>query len=207
MVADCYAAGQRHFGENYVQELIEKGADATLRARCPDIRWHLIGHLQSNKVNKVLATPGLYMIESIDSRKLASTVNAAWARLRQPDAAEALRVLVQINTSGEAAKSGCEPDEVVELCRFVRDECANLRFAGLMTIGKYGHDYATGPNMDLVRMMECHGRVCGELALDADAVAVSMGMSSDFERAIAMGSSMVRVGTSIFGYRPKKEEV
>lgn len=187
-----------------MQELIEKGADPTIHARCPDIRWHLIGHLQSNKVNKVLATPGLHMIESIDSVRLARTVNAAWSRLRRPDA-ESLRVLVQVNTSGEGAKSGCAPPDVVELCRFVRDECADLQLAGLMTIGKYGHDYETGPNMDLVRMMECHGRVCGELALDEATVEVSMGMSADYERAIALGSSMVRVGTSIFGYRPPKE--
>lgn len=204
LVADCYAAGQRHFGENYVQELCDKGADPLIVGACPDIRWHLIGHLQTNKVNKVLATPGLYMIESIDSERLATAVSAAWLRLHGGAAVEPLRVLVQVNTSGEEAKSGCAPADAVRLCRHVRDQCAGLRFEGLMTIGAYGHDYAAGPNLDLVRLMELHGRVCEELAANADEVQVSMGMSADYEHAIGLGSSMVRVGTSIFGYRPPK---
>lgn len=81
-------------------------------------------------------------------------------------------------------KSGIEPSEVIGLYEHIIKSCANLQLEGLMTIGKYGHDYSTGPNMDLVRLMECHANVCDTLKLSPATVQVSMGMSNDFDRAV-----------------------
>lgn len=117
-VIEAYKAGQRHFGENYVQELVEKSTHPEILSQCPDIKWHLIGHLQSNKINKVryaeirlsqckqhldfqvLKLPNLHMIQTVDSEKLANSLDAAWSKL-QPTPSDPLRVLIQINTSGE----------------------------------------------------------------------------------------------------------
>ncbi|KAG4077222.1 hypothetical protein HA402_005277 [Bradysia odoriphaga] len=203
-ILEAYETGQRDFGENYVNELKEKGANPTILENCKDIRWHFIGHLQSSNVNKVLKTPGIYMIETIDSEKLATTVNNSWEKITKPNK-EPLKVLVQVNTSSEDAKSGVDPSNVVPLCKYIRDTCTNLRLEGLMTIGKFGHDYTTGPNPDFISLMKCHSDVCQAFGLNEADVEVSMGMSDDFDEAIKMGSTIVRVGSSIFGYRQKKE--
>lgn len=203
MIIDAYSTGQRHFGENYVQELIEKGANPEIQTQCPDIRWHFIGHLQKNKINKVLNTPNLYMIETVDSQKIADSLNSAWEKIQKENKLP-LRVLVQINTSGEEEKNGIPPSETVSLYKYISENLKNLKLEGLMTIGRFGHDYSTGPNPDFITMMECHKKVCDELNLDPSSVEVSMGMSDDFDKAIEMGSTIVRVGSSIFGYRAKK---
>ncbi|XP_055907294.1 pyridoxal phosphate homeostasis protein [Eupeodes corollae] len=203
MIIDAYSIGQRHFGENYVQELIEKGANEQILTQCPDICWHFIGHLQKNKINKVLNTPNLYMIETVDSQKIAESLNSAWERI-QKENKQPLRVLVQVNTSGEEEKNGVTPSEAIGLYKHISENLKNLQVDGLMTIGKFGHDYATGPNPDFITLMECHRKVCEELKLDPSAVEVSMGMSDDFDKAIEMGSTIVRVGSSIFGHRAKK---
>lgn len=96
----AYEAGQKHFGENYVNELLEKGHDTDLLEKCKDIRWHFIGHLQSNKINKVLGVPNLYLVETLHSKKLASGLNNAWPKFRKTENS-LLRVMVQVNTSGE----------------------------------------------------------------------------------------------------------
>lgn len=98
LIIEAYEAGQKHFGENYVNELIEKANHPDILTR--DIRWHFIGHLQRNKVNKLLAIPNLYMVETVDTEKLASALDKAWQKLRKQDNLK-LNVLVQINTSGE----------------------------------------------------------------------------------------------------------
>lgn len=85
-------------------------------------------------------------------------------------------------------KSGVEPEAVIGLYEHIIKSCANLKLEGLMTIGKYGHDYSTGPNMDLVRMMELHAQVCDSLKLAPEDVQVSMGMSNDFDRAVSWTS-------------------
>lgn len=203
MIIDAYSIGQRHFGENYVQELMEKGANPDLLTQCPDIRWHFIGHLQKNKINKVLNTPNLYMIETVDSQKIANSLNSAWERI-QKENKEPLKVLVQINTSGEEEKNGVPPSEAVNLFKHIFENLKSLKVEGLMTIGKLGHDYSTGPNPDFITLMECHRNVCNELNLSPSSVEVSMGMSDDFDKAIEMGSTIVRVGSSIFGHREKK---
>jgi uncharacterized pyridoxal phosphate-containing UPF0001 family protein len=131
-VEDVYGAGHRHFGENYVQELVEKAP------RLPsDIRWHFIGQLQSNKAKVLVSSvPNLWAVESVDSIKLAGLLNKA---AEAAGRSEPLRVFVQVNTSAEAQKGGVAPgEETVALARYVVQSCPSLRLVGLMTIGRLG---------------------------------------------------------------------
>jgi pyridoxal phosphate enzyme (YggS family) len=189
-VAEAYAAGQRDFGENYVQELLDKAP--TLPA---DIRWHFIGHLQSNKAKALVeGVPNLSMVETVDSVKLAGKLDAAVAGAgRAP-----LAVLLQVNTSGEESKHGVGPEEVGDLARQVAASCPHLQVAGLMTIGQ--PDYSSRPE-NFTSLVECRRRVAAALGVPEASLELSMGMSGDFEQAIEMGSSNVRVGSTIFGAR------
>jgi PLP dependent protein len=121
-----------------------------------------------------------------------------------------LNVHVQVNTSGEDSKSGCAPGaDTVELCRLIVEKCPNLHLLGLMTIGAIARSVATTPeneNEDFDCLRGQRDLVAQELKLEADKLELSMGMSEDFEGAIAMGSSEVRVGSTIFGIRPPKSE-
>lgn len=99
-VIEAYNAGQKHFGENYVNELVEKSNDSKILAQCKDIRWHYIGHLQRNKINKVLSVKNLFIIETVDSEKLASALDAGWMKLSKNDDSK-LKIMVQVNTSNE----------------------------------------------------------------------------------------------------------
>ncbi|KAH0623186.1 hypothetical protein JD844_031231 [Phrynosoma platyrhinos] len=101
MVIEAYNHGQRSFGENYVQELLEKASDSRILSSCPDIKWHFIGHLQKNNVNKLIGVPNLFMLETVDSLKLADRVNASW---QKKGSLEKLKIMVQVNTSGEDSK-------------------------------------------------------------------------------------------------------
>lgn len=197
-ILEAYNAGQRHFGENYVQELLEKGHDPEIAAQCPDLKWHFIGHLQSNKVAKVVQVPRLEYVETIHDEKLATQVNNAWAK-SHPD--RKLKVFVQINTSGEENKHGATPELAEALVTHVIHACPSLEFVGLMTIGKYGYDMAQGPNPDFLELVKCKADICKKLSLDEKSVELSMGMSTDYEHAIELGSTNVRVGSSIFGER------
>ncbi|KKK19715.1 hypothetical protein ARAM_005417 [Aspergillus rambellii] len=202
-----------HFGENYLQELQEKA-----RVLPPSIKWHFIGGLQSNKcVSLARDTRALWAVESVDSARKAALLNKGWeARKRGLDGSgeERLRVYVQVNTSGEASKAGVAPgEEVVGLCRFVREHCPALRLQGLMTIGAIARSKATATpgneNADFVCLREARERVVRRLGLEAEAeleLELSMGMSGDFEGAIALGSDQVRVGTTIFGDRLPKDQ-
>ncbi|KAK2182899.1 hypothetical protein NP493_331g05041 [Ridgeia piscesae] len=206
LVAEVYKNGQRHFGENYVNELEEKSKDPQILAECPDIRWHFIGHLQKNKVNKVLRSlfsdvTNLFLIETIDSIKLASVVNSHWQKL---DKTDTLNVMVQVNTSQEDSKHGCQPADAASVVRHILDNCPKLKFVGLMTIGAFDHDLSQGPNPDFQCLLKCRAKVCEQLHLAADQVELSMGMSHDFEHAIHVGSTNVRVGSTIFGARAYK---
>ncbi|EDW59277.1 pyridoxal phosphate homeostasis protein [Drosophila virilis] len=202
-VIAAYKAGQRHFGENYVQELVEKSQHPDILAQCPDIKWHLIGHLQSNKINHVLKLPNLHMVQTVDSEKLANKIDAAWAKL-QPTPSEPLRVLVQINTSGEDVKSGIDASAAPSLFKYISANLKHLQPVGIMTIGAYGFDYSNGPNPDFVALMQAHRAICEANDMPPDALQVSMGMSNDYDKAIEMGSTIVRVGTAIFGHRAAK---
>ena len=196
-----------HFGENYVQELLDK---AQLLPR--SIRWHMIGGLQSNKC-KALAeqVPNLWCVSSVDSTKKANELEKGRRALLDKDSeAEKLRVMVQVNTSGEEAKSGVEPADALELCRHVVDKCPHLQLTGLMTIGAIARSQATAAagseNEDFVALRDVRDNVASGLGWDQAKLELSMGMSADFEGAIALGSDEVRVGSDIFGERPQKKD-
>lgn len=204
LIIEAYEAGQRHFGENYVNELIEKGNHPNILEKCKEIRWHFIGHLQRNKVNKVLSIPNLHIIETIDNEKLATALHNSWPKFRKQDNSK-LKVMIQVNTSNEEEKSGCEVANVCPFVKHVIDNCQNLEFVGLMTIGMFGYDLTNGPNPDFLCLKECRNKVSEELNIDLTKIELSMGMSNDFEHAIEQGSTNVRVGSAIFGERPKKD--
>ncbi|XP_037091873.1 pyridoxal phosphate homeostasis protein-like [Pollicipes pollicipes] len=199
-IIEAYHAGQRVFGENYVNELVEKAMDPKLLELCPDIRWHFIGRLQRNKVSKVARLAALSMVETLDSPRLADALNAA----REKADLDPLGVMVQVNTSGEQSKGGVQAVEVASLVRHVQQQCPALVLTGLMTIGAYNHDMAIGPNPDFERLLRCREEVCKELDLSPRHMELSMGMSADYEHAILVGSTNVRVGSEIFGVRQYK---
>ncbi|KAK7109787.1 pyridoxal phosphate homeostasis protein-like [Littorina saxatilis] len=198
MIIEAYACGQRHFGENYVQELADKSIDPEIREKCKDIQWHFIGHLQRNKVNKVTGSPGLYMVETVDSEKIAQALNNSWGK---QSASEPLAVMLQVNTSGEENKSGADPKEADKMAFFIRDKCPHLRLAGLMTIGSVQSSTSEGPNPDFQCLSECRKMVASALGVEEQDLELSMGMSQDYERAVEAGSTNVRVGSTIFGAR------
>lgn len=190
MIRAAYDAGHRHFGENYVQELVEKAPQMP-----DDVRWHFIGRMQSNKVGALVrGCPNLACIETVTSVKLARAINKA-----VQGEARRLKVMCQVNTSGEASKGGAEPADCVALCRFIAEECAALDLAGLMTIG--APDYSGCRTEDFDTLHQCCHDVAAALGLPAADLELSMGMSTDFERAILRGSNSVRVGSTIFGAR------
>lgn len=181
----AYAAGQRHFGESYAQELAEK---AEALADLPDLVWHAIGRLQRNKAK--VAARFAAAVHSVDREELAVELDRRAAALGRT-----LEVLVEVNVGGEATKGGCAPDELGPLLEAVR-RCQQLRPTGLMTIAPYLEDPAeVRPYFATLRALrDAHG---GAAALPE----LSMGMSHDFEAAIAEGATLVRVGTAIFGPR------
>ncbi|PON41201.1 Proline synthase co-transcribed protein [Parasponia andersonii] len=190
LIRQVYDAGHRCFGENYVQEILEKAPQLP-----EDIEWHFVGHLQSNKVKSLLAgVPNISVVEGVHNEKVANHLDNAVSSLgRNP-----LKVLVQVNTSGEASKSGVDPFGVVELAKHVKLNCPNLLFSGLMTIGM--PDYTSTPENFWI-LSNCKIEVCKALGLTKEQCELSMGMSGDFEQAIEMGSTNVRIGSTIFGPR------
>ncbi|XP_024926472.3 uncharacterized protein LOC107432660 isoform X1 [Ziziphus jujuba] len=191
LIRQVYDAGHRRFGENYVQEIVNKAPQQLPE----DVEWHFVGHLQSNKVKSLLAgVPNLAMVEGVDNEKIANHLDRAVSSLgRNP-----LKVLVQVNTSGEASKSGIDPSGCLQLAKHVQLHCPNLVFSGLMTIGM--PDYTSTPK-NFKTLSDCRTEVCKALALQEEQYELSMGMSGDFEQAIEMGSTSVRVGSTIFGPR------
>lgn len=181
------AAGQRAFGENYVQEGCAKAAELAPLG----LAWHFIGPLQSNKTRPV--AEAFDWVHSVDRLKIAERLSA-----QRPAAREPLAVCLQVNVSGEATKSGCAPADAPALAHAVA-ALPNLRLRGLMCIPEPSDDAAAqrAPFRELRALYE---RLQGEgLALDT----LSMGMSHDLEAAIAEGATLVRVGTAIFGEREK----
>lgn len=203
------AIQQVHFGENYFQELLEKS-----RVLPRGIKWHFIGGLQSNKCASLARdVRGLWAVESVDTEKKAKLLDKGWGErditsLSAEEQQQKLRVYVQVNTSGEEAKSGVEPAATPALCRYIREQCPRLKLQGLMTIGAIARSKeSANENADFVSLIETREAVIKSLGLteqEADDFELSMGMSSDFEGAIALGSDQVRVGTTIFGERPPK---
>ncbi|XP_034697133.1 pyridoxal phosphate homeostasis protein-like [Vitis riparia] len=196
LIREVYDSGHRCFGENYVQEIIEKAPQLP-----EDIEWHFIGNLQSNKVKPLLSgVPNLAVVETVDDEKIADRLDRMVATIgRKP-----LKVMVQVNTSGEESKSGVDPAACVELVKHVALGCPNLEFGGLMTIGML--DYTSTPE-NFKTLANCRSEVCKSLGITEEQCELSMGMSGDFELAIEMGSTNVRIGSTIFGAReyPKKQ--
>ncbi len=189
-VEEAYGAGQRAFGESYVQEALDKmGA----LARLP-IEWHLIGPLQSNKTRAVAER--FQWVHTVDREKIARRLSE-----QRPQAMPPLDVLVQVNASGEASKSGVAPRDCVALAKAVA-ALPRLRLRGLMSIPEPTHDERLqrarfGEVRELYQSLKRAG-----LALDT----LSMGMTADMQAAIAQGSTMVRIGTAIFGARLKVKD-
>jgi len=191
-VREAWAAGQREFGENKVQEGLQKIAETT---DTPS-RWHLIGHLQSNKAKKAAVAFGC--IQSVDSVDLLERLDAA-AAARLPESAP-LEVLVQVDFAGEATKFGAEPDEAARIVRAALD-ARGLRLSGLMLLPPWSEDpERTRPWFARVR--DFRDRLIAEGVPAAALQQLSMGMSHDYEAAVEEGSTIVRVGTAIFGRRP-----
>ncbi|PZP32042.1 MAG: YggS family pyridoxal phosphate-dependent enzyme [Roseateles depolymerans] len=187
-VREAFAAGARAFGENYVQEGLDKIAElADLRQQ---IEWHLIGPLQSNKTRPVAAQ--FDWVHSVDRLKIAQRLSE-----QRPAELPPLQVCLQVNISGEASKSGCLPADLPDLARAVA-ALPRLRLRGLMAIPEPAADPATQrlPHRALARLL-AELNATQDLSLDI----LSMGMSADLEAAIAEGSTLVRVGTAIFGRR------
>ena len=185
-VRAAFAAGERRFGENYVQEGLDKIAElADLRAQ---IEWHLIGPLQSNKTRAVAA--GFDWVHSVDRLKIAERLSE-----QRPAGLAPLQICLQVNISGEASKSGIAASEVPALAAAVA-RLPRLRLRGLMAIPEPAPDFESQriPHRALASLMRS---LPPELALDT----LSMGMSADMAAAIAEGATMVRVGSAIFGQR------
>lgn len=182
------AAGHTAFGENYVQEALAKQAAIGQ----PGIEWHLIGPLQSNKA--ALAAQHFDWVQSLDRPKLVPLLASARGSDRPP-----LNVLIQVDIDNEASKSGCRPDEVAALAAAVAAH-AELRLRGLMAI-PFPHQDVASRRPAFARLRQLFDALRAEHpGIDT----LSMGMSDDFELAIAEGATLVRVGTALFGPRPLK---
>ncbi|MDW5378717.1 YggS family pyridoxal phosphate-dependent enzyme [Halomonas sp. HP20-15] len=188
LIRQAYRAGQRDFGENYLQEALDKQAEL---ADLDAIVWHFIGPLQSNKTRAV--AEHFNWVHSIERAKTARRLSE-----QRPAALGPLNVCLQVNVSGEASKSGVSPDELETLAREVAG-LPNLRLRGLMTIPApaEGLDAQRRPLAELRRLKERLDAQLPELALDT----LSMGMSDDLEAAVLEGATLVRLGTAIFGAR------
>uniref|UniRef100_A0A1I7YMU5 Pyridoxal phosphate homeostasis protein n=1 Tax=Steinernema glaseri TaxID=37863 RepID=A0A1I7YMU5_9BILA len=193
MIKDLYDAGHRHFGENYVQELEQKAAE--LAEPCPDIRWHYIGTVQTNKIPKLVAIENLYCVEGLSSMKHCSTFQNEVAKRGR-----SLRVLVQMNSSEEEQKGGGNSAECIEMANYVSSECPNLQFTGFMTIGSFDRD-PNEFNPDFDALYQLRDKWCEQAGKPVADYSLSMGMSNDFVQAIKQGSTEVRVGSSLFGAR------
>jgi len=178
-IRDAYALGLRDFGENYVQEFEGKFPDV---ADLAGARFHLIGHLQSNKARK--ATELFQTIQTVDSSKLAHRLDEAGKRLE---------IMLEVKLSAEAAKTGASPEELAPVIESVRSS-ANLKLTGLMTMPPWSED---------PEVSRPYFRKLRELAEQFGLTDLSMGMSHDLEAAIEEGATHVRVGTALFGKRKK----
>lgn len=186
VVTQAYAAGQRAFGENYIQEAVEKIS----HLRHLPLEWHCIGPIQSNKTR--LVAEHFDWVQTLDRLKIAQRLSEQRPAGRPP-----LQVCIQVNVDGGASKSGVSPGEALALARSVA-ALPGLRLRGIMSIPE--------PAPDFVAACALFARVKAVFdALNAEGLALdtlSMGMSADMEAAIQSGSTMVRVGTAIFGGRP-----
>ena len=179
-ILKVYSLGIRDFGENYVQELVLK-----MDTLPKDIRWHMIGHLQTNKVKEIVKR-NIYMIESVDSIKLAKEINKEAIKNNK-----IVNVLVEVNIANDINKTGCQLEELDNLIKEVRN-LSNLNLKGLMTIA---------PNIEDDNEIRKSFKKMQELKNKYELELLSMGMSSDYKIALEIGTNIVRIGTKIFGER------
>jgi len=189
LIRHAIAAGVRSFGENKVQEaegkIAEVGRDAA--------EWHLIGHLQSNKVRKAIQL--FDVIQSVDSTELAARLE----RICNEDGRSQLSVFIQVDLAGETTKSGVAEDDLPKLVSYLR-KCERLKLAGLMIIPPFFDDpESSRPYFQSLRVLR--DRMTAEGAFTDGRGELSMGMSHDFEVAIEEGATIVRIGTAVFGER------
>lgn len=189
MVYNAMLSGINSFGENYVQELVEK-YNYFKNNNLNQPEWHFIGHLQTNKVKYIV--PFVDLIHSVDSIRLAEEINK---RARANNKIQ--NILLQINTSGEFSKSGCEPDEAVNICKEIL-YFDNLKLLGLMTIGTFTDD-ETQQRKEFAILRNKLNEINNQLNLNLKEL--SMGMTNDYAIAIEEGSTIIRIGTAFFGYR------
>lgn len=186
-VRDAFNAGQKLFGENYVQEALDKiEALSDIRSQ---IEWHLIGPLQSNKTRPV--AEAFDWVHTVDRLKIAQRLSE-----QRPDSLPPLQVCVQVNTSGEDSKNGCAPEEALALAQAVA-KLPRLKLRGIMALPAPSPDPAV--QHEALKQVRTHFAQWQAAGLDVDTV--SMGMSNDLEAAVQEGATMVRIGTAIFGHR------
>ncbi len=176
----AYNFGLRDFGENYVQELVEK-----MEILPSDIRWHMIGHLQKNKV-KYVVDERIVLIHSVDSISLVKEINK-WAVKKNL----VVNILLEVNVSFEKSKYGFKYDEVVDIIDQIKN-FKNVKVLGLMTIL---------PNINDQNILSSYFRKLHKLAKKLNLKELSMGMTNDYDIAIKEGSTIIRIGTGIFGFR------
>ena len=181
-IAEARATGQRAFGENYVQEAIEK------MTAVPELEWHLIGPLQSNKTRVVAEL--FQWVQTLDREKIAKRLSE-----QRPGGLPALNVLIQVNASGEKTKSGVPLHEAEALAKAVA-ALPRLRLRGLMAIPEPG-----APRQRYAEVRALYDELKAKFGFDT----LSMGMSDDLELAVAEGATMVRIGTAIFGARRREK--
>ncbi len=203
LIRQAYEAGQRDFGENYVQEIVQKSEELS---DLSELRFHLIGHLQRNKARQIAGL--VSAVDTVDSERLARELGKRAAGRPVPSTRRLecaggsdgrLPVLVEVNVGGEAAKSGCTEEELPTVLAAIDDEPA-LRLVGLMTVPPRT-DSPEGARSYFERLRELQEVHGGATRLPE----LSMGMSADADVAIACGATQVRIGTAIFGERPPKD--
>jgi PLP dependent protein len=192
-ILEAYASGQRLFGENRVQEFADKFPRL---ASLTDAQFHMIGHLQSNKTAK--AAEIFHAVDSIDSAKLAQRLHDSAQKL-----GKTLDVLIEINVGGEEAKSGLAPDSPeIDAILSQAPQWTNLHIRGLMTVPPFTDD-PDGARPYFRKLGDLRDQLAKRNFAAVTLDTLSMGMSHDFEVAIEEGSTCVRIGTAIFGVRPK----
>ena len=202
-IQHLYNHGVRHFGENYVQELITKANDLP-----KDIKWHFIGGLQLSKCKDLAKKiPNLYSVEAMDNLSKCQKLNTA----RESIDGEIINIYLQINTSKERQKSGflvnnddndgISKGELYDTINYLLTSATKSNLKGLMTIGSFTNSISDEDNPDFTQMVQLKSILDERFLIDLE---LSMGMSNDFEQAIKQGSTCVRVGSSIFGTRPVK---
>jgi pyridoxal phosphate enzyme (YggS family) len=188
-IAEALEAGQVAFGENYVQEGVDKVQYFTEHYSDKDIEWHFIGPIQSNKTRPI--AENFAWVHSVDRAKIAQRLND-----QRPEGTAPLNVLIQVNTSGEASKSGINEEELFERAALIND-LPNLTLKGLMSIPANVSDY----DSQLAAFNQLSELKTKLANLYPDVDVLSMGMSGDMEAAVEADSTMVRIGTAIFGVR------